>query len=145
MNTSSAIRLLSAAQNLHRPILLIVDGYNECRKAVRESLTLELVAWARRYTARLLITSQIPLARQDLLTLRRIKVPRPLTETKVAIAKNVMGVDVLPKDIEQLLGAISTGLEAKLVGEVGNQLSPGQQPVCPVRCIRAKAVGRSGQ
>ena len=125
MNTSSAIRLLSAAQNLHRPILLIVDGYNECCKAVRESLTLELVAWARRYTARLLITSQIPLARQDLLTLRRIKVPRPLTETKVAIAKNAMGVDVFPKDMEQLLGAISTGLEAKLVGEVGNQLSPG--------------------
>ena len=125
MDTPSAAKLLSAAKRLNRPILLVVDGYNECDESVRESLTIELSAWARRYEARILITSQIPPARSGLLRLRTIEVLPATMETKVAIAKNVMGGDVLPSEIEHLLSAITSGLEASLVGEVGQQLRPG--------------------
>ena len=122
MDTLSTAKLLSAAQRLDQPILLIVDGYNECDESVRGSLTIELSAWARRYGAKILITSQISPARSELLKLRTIEVLPATMETKVAIAKNVMGIDVLPKEIEHLLGVVTTGLEASLVGEVGQQL-----------------------
>ena len=122
MDTLSTAKLLSAAQRLDQPILLIVDGYNECDESVRESLTIELSAWARRYEAKILITSQISPTRSELLKLRTIEVLLATMETKIAIAKNIMGIDVLPKEIEPLLGVITTGLEASLVGEVGQQL-----------------------
>ena len=121
----SAAKLLSAAQRLQRPILFVVDGYNECDGSMREFLTLELSAWVRRYMANFLITSQTPLMRDDLLAFRTLEVPPAKMETKVTIARNIMGVDVLPKEIEHLLNAVSTGLEARLVGEVGQQLHPG--------------------
>ena len=120
-----SIKLFSAAQMLERSILLVADGYNECDRSRRESLTLELAALARRYKVNILITSQVPLARPDVLMSRTVEVPRTAMETKIAIAKNAMDVDELPKDIKLLLGAVSTGLEAKLVGEVGQQLDAG--------------------
>lgn len=125
MDTPSTAKLLSAAQRLDRPILLVIDGYNECDDSVRESLTIELSAWARRYEAKILITSQIPPARSELLKLRTIEVLPATMETKVAIAKSIMEIDVLPKEIDHLLGVVTTGLEASLVGEVGQQLRPG--------------------
>ena len=125
MDTQSSVKLLSAAKCLNQPILLIIDGYNECNESVRESLTVELSALARRYQVRILITSQIPPARSDLLGLRTINVLPATTDTKVAIAKNAMGVKVLPSQIEHLVGAITSGLEARLVGEVGQQLRLG--------------------
>ncbi len=115
----SAAQLLNAARRLNRPILFIVDGYNECAEERRSSLTRGLAALAQKYEASILVTSQIPLARSDLLALRTIDVPSATLETKIAIAKHASGHDVLPGDITHLLGAISTGLEAKLVGEVG--------------------------
>ena len=125
LDTPSVAKLLSAAQRLNRPILLVVDGYNECHEAEWESLTIELAAWARRYAAGILITSQVPPVRSDLLELRNIEVLSATMTTKVAIATNVMGVDVLPKEIEPLLGAVTTGLEARLVGQVGQHLQLG--------------------
>ena len=115
----SAAQLLSAARRLNRPILFIVDGYNECAEERRSSLTRGLSALAQKYEASILVTSQIPLARSDLLALRTIDVPSATLETKITIAKHASGDDVLPGEITHLLGAISTGLEAKLVGEVG--------------------------
>ena len=125
LNIPSSIKLFSASQMLGRSILLVADGYNECDASRRESLTLELAVLARRLKANILITSQVPLARPDVLMSRTVEVQRTAMETKFAIARNAMDVDELPDDIQLLLGAVSTGLEAKLVGEVGQQLDAG--------------------
>lgn len=123
LSGTSAATVLGAARRLNRPLLFIVDGYNECAAPERSSLTRALAALARIYEAKLLVTSQCPLARGDLLALRTVEVPPATTETKTAIALNVTGGDALPNELEHLLDAVATGLEARLIGEAGEQLS----------------------
>ena len=122
---SKATNVLSAARALNRPLLFLVDGYNECGGSERASLTRGLVALARDYQGSVLVTSQIPLVGGDLLALRSIDVPSADMETKAAIARNVLGSGALPSKLEDLLEAVTTGLEAKLIGEIGRELSPG--------------------
>lgn len=124
LGAPSAARLLSASRKLHRPTLLIVDGHNECHVDLTESLAVELAAWKRRYSSSLLITSQTKPERDDLLELRTVETLPATMTTKTAIAANVMGVEVLPEGIEQLLRAIASGLEAKIVGHVGREITP---------------------
>ena len=120
---TSATMMLTAAKRLNRPLLFLVDGYNECAAQDRPSLTRALAALARTYEASLLVTSQCPLARSDLLPLQAVEVPPATPETKTTIALNVIGRDVLPNELEHLLNAAATGLEARLIGETGQQLS----------------------
>ena len=121
---SKATNVLSAARALNRPLLFVVDGYNECGDSERASLTRGLAALARNYEGSVLVTSQIPLVGRDLLTLRAIDVPPADRETKAAIARRVLGSGALPSTLEHLLEAVTTGLEAKLIGEVGRELNP---------------------
>ena len=139
----SAAQLLNAARRLNRPILFIVDGYNECTEEWRPSLTRRLAALAHKYAASILITSQIPLVRDDLLTLRTIDVPSATMETKIAIARHASGDDVLPGDIMHLLGTISTGLEAKLIGEVGREHRHGSSRYALFDAFARKRLGES--
>ena len=122
---ATATTLLNAARRLNRPLLFIADGYNECAVPDRPSLTQGLAALARIYEASLLVTSQCPLARNDLLPLHIVEVPPAAAQTKITIARNVMGSDSLPYELELLLDAVDTGLEARLIGEAGQQLSAG--------------------
>ena len=137
----SAAKLLKAARELNRPILFIVDGYNECAEREQSSLTRGLAALARKYEASILVTSQIPLERADLLALRTINVPSATMETKIAIATNVSASGVLPREVKHLLGAITTGLEAKLVGEVGHQLSAASSRYALFNAFARKRLG----
>lgn len=121
----SAMQLLNDARQLSRPILLIVDGYNECREDRRGRLTRILVALAYRYEVDILVTSQFPLVRGDLLELRTFEVPTPTIETKIAIARQASESNADPQGVRNLLGAVSSGLEARLVGEVGATVTPG--------------------
>ena len=124
MDVSSTSRLLTAARKPRRPTLLIVDGYNECDVDMRESLAIELAAWIRRYPTSLLVSSQVTPERNDLLELRTVHVLQATMTTKTTIAANVMGVEVLPEGIEQLLRASASGLEASIVGHVGRETTP---------------------
>lgn len=141
LSASSAAKLLDAARKLNRPILFIVDGYNECAEPEQSSLTRGLAALTRKFEGSILVTSQIPLARDDLLALRAVEVPSAMMETKVAIALNVTGGDVPSREIEHLLGAIATGLEARLVGEVGKQLSRGSSRYSVFDAFARKRLG----
>ena len=122
---ASAATVLGAARRLDRPLLFIVDGYNECAAPDQPSLTRALAALVRRYEANLLVTSQCPPARDDLLPLHPVEVPPASPETKTAIALNVTGGDALHNDLKHLLDTVETGLEARLIGEAGRQLGPG--------------------
>ena len=122
---AKAREVLSAAKALRRPLLFVVDGYNECVDSERGSLTRGLVALKRDYGGTVLITSQGPLVHGHLLATRAVEVPSTEMQTKEAIARNVLGGDVVPSALEDLLAAVGTGLEAKLIGEVGRNLDPG--------------------
>ncbi len=121
-----ATTVLGAARRANRPLLFVVDGYNECAPSEQPSLSRGLAALARGYEASLLITSQCPVARSDLLTLHAITVAPAAPETKTAIALNVTGGNTLPEQLEPLLDSVTTGLEAHLIGEVGRDLSGGK-------------------
>ena len=120
---STAARVLDAARVLNRKLLFVVDGYNECVELDRPPLTRSLAALARKYEGGVLITSQTPLAPGNTLTLRTVDVLPADMHTKKTIALNVAGGDLLPKEWEPLLRAVATGMEARLIGEVGQQLS----------------------
>lgn len=119
-----AKNVLNAARRANRPLLFIIDGYNECAPSEQASLSRGLAALARLYEANLLITSQRGIARSGLLPLRLIKVAPATLETKAAIALSAMGGGSLPPQLNQLLDMITTGLEARLIGELGRDLFP---------------------
>ena len=125
LDAPSAIRLLNDVQLLGRPVLFIVDGYNECSEDRQRLLTRGIAALAHKYEASILVTSQVSLARGALLELRKIDVFPPTMETKVAIANQASDDSALLKASEQLLAAVTSGLEARLVGEVGAASRPG--------------------
>lgn len=142
LDTSSLARLLSAARKLQRPTLFIVDGFNECDVDMSESLAIELAAWMRRYSARLLISSQTRPERDDLLALRTVDVVLATMTTKTTIAASVMGVEVLPEGIEQLLRAVESALEANIVGHVGRELTPSSSRYSLFDAYARKRLGR---
>lgn len=120
-----AQQLLDDARRLERPILFVADGYNECAKDLQEQFTRGLSEIADRYEAGVLVTSQSAPARSELLEIKRVDVPPPTMETKLAIAESGAGGRVFAEADRSLLAAVSSGLEAKLVGEVGNAVSAG--------------------
>ena len=125
LGARSGMQLINDARRLGRPILFIVDGYNECSQDRQRLLTRVVAALAYRYEAGILVTSKVALARGSLLELQQFEVRAPSTETKVGIAMQA-GVGRGPSEaIKFLLGAVSTGLEARLVGEVGAAVAPG--------------------
>lgn len=121
-----ATTVLGSARRANRPLLFVIDGYNECAPSEQSSLSRGLAALARVYEANLLITSQCPVARSDLLSLLTITVAPAAQETKTAIALSVTGGGTLPEQLKPLLHSVSTGLEARLIGEVGRDLSGGK-------------------
>lgn len=117
--------LLGAARALNRRLVFLVDGYNECAQTGRGALTRSVAALARMYGAGVVVTSQIPLTRGDRLKLRAVEVPPPDMNTKEAIALTWTGGAALPEQSRSLLEAVGSGLEARLVGEIGEQMAPG--------------------
>ena len=119
LGSVGAARVLEDSRRLGKAVLFIVDGYNECAEDRRGLLTRGVAALVRKYDAQVVVTSRIPLMRGDLLELRKIDVPHPTMETKVAIAEHASGGETLAKEVEDLLAAVSSGLEARLLGELG--------------------------
>jgi len=143
LGARSGMQLIEDARRLGRPILFIVDGYNECSEDRQRLLTRAVAALAYRYEAGILVTSQVPLTRGSLLELQKFEVRAPNTETKAAIAMHA-GDGRGPSDaIESLLGAVSTGLEARLVGEVGATVAPGSSRYALFDAYARKRLGEA--
>lgn len=115
--------LTKAVRLTGRRLLFVVDGYNECRPNLRLRLTRTLAELVRRTGGRILVSSQIPVE-GDLLALTEFQVPRPPAALKTAIARAAAPAPLSPQ-AEALLDAIGSGLEARIVGEVGGDLPAG--------------------
>ena len=124
LGAPSAKLLINAALRSGRPLLFVIDGYNECAPAERQRLTRGIAAAARRYEARIILSGQSPVERADLLDLHEYTVQRPERETKLAIARQA--ADGAKDDaLRSLLDTVTSGLEARIVGELAKQLPAG--------------------
>ena len=123
LGAPSATRLISAAKATARPLLLILDGYNECPAAEQLVLTRSLAAAARRYGARLIVSAQVDIVRPDLIDASRVVVSEPDKALKLAIAESTAGQ--AGHRLAYLLDSVSSGFEADLVGRVGATLADG--------------------
>ncbi|HML91880.1 NERD domain-containing protein [Methyloceanibacter sp.] len=123
LEARSAAAVISAARRLNRRLMLVVDGYNECTPRERQRLTRSIAAAVKRYDARAVISSRMTLERGDLLPARSYAVQIPDTKTKLAIAQQAAG-GVSAEPFAELLGTVGSGLEAKMIGQLGQQLPP---------------------
>lgn len=124
LGTLSVRELVHVSKLINFPLVLFLDGYNECPQSSKLSLTRSLRAFALRHDARIVVSTQYELVRSDLLTMQTVNVSRPSDELKAKLSHS----DALPdgfENLHQLLGVASSGLEASLVGKVRNLLSPG--------------------
>ncbi|TCU64630.1 nuclease-like protein [Bradyrhizobium sp. R2.2-H] len=124
LGARSATAVISATRRLNRRILLVVDGYNECTPAERQRLTRSIAAAVKRYDARAVISSRVSLERGDLLPVRGYAVQIPDDKIKLAIARKAAAGEVSVQTFAELIGTVGSGLEAKMVGQLGQQLSP---------------------
>jgi hypothetical protein len=124
LNARSAAAVISAARMLDRHLVIVVDGYNECTPLERPRLTRSIAATVRRFSATAVVSSRIALERGDLLPARVCVVQVPDTETKRAIAEQAAGG--APVDaFSELLASVRSGLEARMIGQVGQHLPIG--------------------
>lgn len=121
---TSARDLLSASRHLERPLILFLDGYNECPELLRTVLTRALKAFSLRYGAGIFITAQGALARQELLSIEEILVSPPQFTLKSRLAK-LSPEDENYMNCQALLEVAGSGLEAELIGQAAASLSPG--------------------
>jgi hypothetical protein len=114
--------LLEACSETQGRLLLVVDGYNECAPHRRSNLIRSVAAIVRQSKGSVVITSQVPIERRDLLTVTQVDVPTPSSTTKAKICTQITGQKAISDGVLALLESVSSGLEARIVGELGSQL-----------------------
>lgn len=116
--------LVSASRRLGRPLVLFLDGYNECPTHLHTALTRALQAFSLRYGAGIVLTSQGVIARKELLSVEEIVVSPPSSELKSRLAKLSPENDNFT-NCQALLEIASSGLEADLIGQAAKSLPAG--------------------
>ncbi|MGB3537097.1 MAG: NERD domain-containing protein [Mesorhizobium sp.] len=112
-------RFLRRATQLGMPVVLIFDGLNELSADnVRQALR-GLKALARRYDARVVVTSQEPRP-EGLAGLGSVSVRKPSEILKARIAER--GHGALTSAAKEVLRGVRSGFEARIVGDIGNEL-----------------------
>lgn len=124
LDTESVASVISAARLLDRRLVLVVDGYNECPPSERQRLTRCIAAAVQRYDATAVVSSRVSLERGDLLPARSYAILAPDTRMKQAIAQQAAG-GVSVEAFSDLLGTVGSGLEARMVGQLGQHLPAG--------------------
>ncbi|MGI8473258.1 NERD domain-containing protein [Pectobacterium brasiliense] len=121
---TSVSNLLRASRLLVKHIVLFLDGYNECPESLQIALTRSLQAFSLRYGAGTVITSQGPLAKQELLSVEEIQVTPPQPALKSQLAK-LNQEDENFTNCQALLEIALSGLEAELIGQAAASLPAG--------------------
>ncbi len=113
--------LLKAIRQTATPACIILDGLNELSGAVVERTLRGVKVLARRYGARLVVTSQRK--RPDVfMGLADVEVQTPSLDLKRAIATALS--PTLSDPAKQVIEAVKSGLEARMVGELQSELGP---------------------
>lgn len=115
------VELIKISRILGKTIIIFLDGYNECPISLQPQLTRSLKAFSLRYNAKIIISSQNNLAYHDLLKVDEIYVKSPTQEFKIILSKANKNTDY-STHILNLLETANSGLEASLIGKIGNSL-----------------------
>ncbi len=115
------VEVLKALKAARQPLVLVVDGLNEVR-GDRADAVRGVLAMARRYDAMLVVTDQVEPG-QAFAGLNAITVPRPSLALKRRIAS--AGPSSPGGPIGKALEAVSSGLEAAIIGQVRAALPAG--------------------
>jgi hypothetical protein len=110
---------LALAARYDQRVLLIIDGLNECKPELRSKLILETKKAVNDKQLKLIFTLQVPEPALQEFGLQQIYVQRPSAEIREAIAIAYSHLSA-GKKLATILTAISTGLEAKMIGEIGS-------------------------
>jgi hypothetical protein len=130
--------LLAACRRLSMPILVLLDGYNECAEPHRVRLTRGIAALCGRQDANVVATSQISIEWADLLPLTELALPVPTRETKLAIAARQAGGELSPA-ARAWIDTVKSGLEARVLGDVSNRIAePGNRMTLFDTYVRAR-------
>lgn len=122
--TNRTATLLNASKLLNKKIALFLDGYNECSDEQKLALTRGLKAFSQRYGASIIITTQKEITRQDLLNTKKIVINSPSYAFKIKLSK-INEKNINKTDIYDLLQIASSGLEAKIIGDVALDIPKG--------------------
>jgi hypothetical protein len=115
----SDAEFLAHVVRYNQRVLLILDGLNECKPELCAKFILETKKAANDKHLKLIITTQVPEPALQEFGFLEIYVQRPSTEIREAIATAYSRQSVVKK-LTPILTVISTGLEAKMVGEIGS-------------------------
>lgn len=124
LDARSARSLVALGRLLGKHIVLFLDGYNECREDLKGSLTRSLKVFSQRYGAGIVVSTQHDLVRSDLLMTKSIRVARPSDALKARLA-GIKERSDHAGNFRSLLAVVGSGLEAHLVGQVGQLLPTG--------------------
>ena len=116
---NSDAEFLAHAAHRNEQVLLIIDGLNECKPELRSKFLTETKKAVEDNHLKLIITIQVPEPTLQELGFQEIYVQRPSPEIREAIATAHSQL-YTGKKLMPILSAISTGLEAKMVGELGS-------------------------
>jgi hypothetical protein len=117
----SALDMFRVASELVLPVLIILDGFNECLLVKKAQLLAELEKLQLDRSVKLVITAQLVDPLFEPLGLLQVDVDFPDSQTKLQIASSYSGKEQNNK-LESLLQVVSTSMEAKLIGEIGSEL-----------------------
>ncbi|SNR97728.1 SMEK domain-containing protein [Flavobacterium sp. ov086] len=112
----SSYTFLEACRNEGKKILLVVDGLNECDDSQAEIVVSELAELAALHSIMFIITSQQLTQSLKNLEAEVIGMELPNIQIKTAIASKY---SLYTNKLEPLLANVSTAMEAKMVGEIG--------------------------
>lgn len=130
--------LLAACRRVSKPILVLLDGYNECAEPHRVQLTRGIAALCGRNDANVFATSQVSIERADLLPLVELALSAPTRETKLAIAAQQAGGELSPA-ARAWIDTVKSGLEARVLGDVSNRIAePGNRMALFGTYVRAR-------
>ena len=124
LNVPSASSIITTGKVFGKRVILFLDGYNECRDDLKINLTRSLKAFALRFNAGIVVSTQEDLDRADLLMMRAVIVNQPSDELKATLA-GIENQGDHARNFRSLLQVASSGLEAGLVGQVGAFLPVG--------------------
>ncbi|WP_338648533.1 SMEK domain-containing protein [Flavobacterium sp. KS-LB2] len=110
------LSFIKACQSTNKKILLVLDGLNECPLEVSERLISELKEFSSKYKILFIVTTQQLTESLVALGSVTIKVYRPDSELKAAIASKYSNS---ANKLKPILDMVSTSMEAKMVGEIG--------------------------
>lgn len=110
--------ILRASHMLERQIILFIDGLNEAPVDSRTLLLRSMAAFASRTNAKIVTSAREDLCGKEPDADKKLFVSVPSIELKSAIA-GAEDKGVRSRNCEDLLQAVNSGLEARLVGQIG--------------------------